>query len=109
MKTWLGLLAAPALVLIVQSADYALLELACARHTMVPPNVVSALAFVFSLFAAALAYRKWRATAEPFPASYDARAARAAFLALSATILGALGALIQLMMWFPQWLLSPCQ
>ncbi|MEX3958435.1 hypothetical protein B0G57_112165 [Trinickia symbiotica] len=109
MKTWLGLLAAPALVLAVQSIDYALVQLACARHSIVSLNIVSAVAFAVSLFATTLAYRKWRTTAAPFPASYDARAARAACLAFAATILGALSALIQLMMWFPQWLLSPCR
>ncbi len=109
MKTWLGLLAAPALVLAVQSTDYALLRLACGRHSTVSLNVVSAIAFAVSVFATVMAYRKWRASAAPFPASYDAHAARAACLAFAATVLGALSALIQLTMWFPQWLFSPCR
>ncbi len=109
MKTWLGLLAAPALVLAVQSIDYALVQIACARHSTVSLNVVSAVAFAASVFATVLAYRKWRATAAPFPASYDARPARAACLAFAATVLGAFSTLVQLTMWFPQWVLSPCR
>ncbi|GLU33320.1 hypothetical protein WKR88_14830 [Trinickia caryophylli] len=109
MKTWLGLLAAPALVLAVQSVDYALVRYTCERGDPVPLNVVSALAFAFSIAATTLAYRNWRHAAAPFPASYEPRAARPAFLAFAATVLGAFSALVQLTMWFPQWLLSPCR
>lgn len=109
MKTWLGLLAAPTLVLAVQSVDYALVRYACERGDPVPLNVVSALAFALSIGATILAYRHWRHAAAAFPASYESRAARPAFLALAATVLGAFSACVQLMMWFPQWLLSPCR
>jgi hypothetical protein len=109
MKTWLGLLVAPALVLGAQSADYALVQFACRWGTRAPLNAVSAVAFVLCATATALAYRKWRATAAPFAASYDTRAARGACLALAATVVGALSTLIQVTMWFPQWLLSPCR
>lgn len=109
MKTWLALLAAPAIVLGAQSADYALVQFACAWRTQAPLYAVSAAAFVFSAVVTVLAYRKWKATAWPFPASYDARAARPACLAFAAMVVGALCTLIQLTMWFPQWLLSPCR
>ncbi|MFP3644830.1 hypothetical protein [Paraburkholderia sp. SIMBA_054] len=39
----------------------------------------------------------------------DAASQRAAFFSLMAMLVAALSALIQLMMWFPQWLLSPCR
>jgi hypothetical protein len=109
MKTWLGLLVAPAIVLGAQSADYALVQFACSWGTQAPLAAVSAVAFVFSAIATVLAYRKWRATSASFAASYDARAARPACLALAATVIAALSTLIQLTMWFPQWLLSPCR
>jgi hypothetical protein len=109
MKTWLGLLAAPTVVLGAQSADYALVQFACRWGTPAPLWAVSALAFVFSAIATIVAFYRWRAAAAPFHASYDARAARPACLALAATLVGALCTLIQLMMWFPQWLLSPCR
>ena len=109
MKTWFGLLVAPTLVLVAQSVNYALVPIACAAHTVAPLGIVSALSFAVSLLATVLAYREWRASAAQFPAGYDARSARAPCLAFAATILGALAALIQLTMWFPQWLLSPCR
>lgn len=108
MKTWLALFAAPAVVLGAQSADYALVQFACSWRTLAPLFAISAIAFVFSAAATALAYRQWRATAASFSASYEARAARPACLAFAATVVGALCTLIQLTMWFPQWLLSPC-
>lgn len=108
MKTWLGLLAAPTVVLGAQSTDYALVQFACRWGTPAPLCVVSATAFVFSAIATIVAFNEWRTTAAPFQAGYDARPARPACLALAAMLIGALCTLIQLTMWFPQWLLSPC-
>lgn len=105
---WMGLLAAPTLVLGTQSINYALVQVACARRSHLALDVVSVLSIAFSLGAASLAYRRWRATSQPFDASYAPRDARAAFVALMSMIVAALCALIQVMMWFPQWLLSPC-
>jgi hypothetical protein len=108
MKTWLGLLAAPTVVLGAQSADYALVQFACRWRMPALLDAVSALAFTFSAVATIVAFIQWRAASVSFPASYDARAARQACFALAATVIGALCTLIQLTMWFPQWLLSPC-
>ena len=99
MMIWLGLLAAPAVVLGAQSANYVLLQPACRYHTM---------AMLFSIGAALLAYRSWRSS-QPCEASYVPRDARTAFLSLMAAIVATLCAVIQLAMYFPQWLLSPCQ
>ncbi|RKT14088.1 hypothetical protein B0G69_7314 [Paraburkholderia sp. RAU2J] len=109
ISIWLGLLVAPAVVLGAQSLNYALVQVACAsgRHTAL--DAVSALAFGFSVIAAWLAYRRWRATVGRFHGSYVPRGARRPFLALMAMLVAALCAVIQLTMWFPQWLLSPCR
>lgn len=109
MSIWLGLLAAPAVVLGAQSLNYALVQFACASGDYTVLDAVSAVAFGFSVMAAWLAYRRWRGTAGPFDASYVPRAARQPFLALMAMLIAALCAVIQLTMWFPQWLLSPCR
>jgi hypothetical protein len=109
MKTWFALLAVPALVLATQSADYALVYYACAWHTRAPLHAVSGVALVISIAATALAYRRWRHTSAPYPASYDPREARQACLACAAMVVGAFGTLVQVMMWFPQWLLSACR
>ncbi|HEY4352280.1 MAG TPA: hypothetical protein VGN31_13700 [Paraburkholderia sp.] len=109
MRIWLGLLAAPAVVLGAQSANYVLLQPACRYHTMAMLHVVSVAALLFSVGAALLAYRSWRVSSQPFAASYVPRDARTAFLSLMAAIVATLCAVIQLAMYFPQWLLSPCQ
>ena len=109
MSIWLGLLVAPVAVLGAQSLNYALLQLACASRRYTALNAVSAVAFLFSVLAAWLAYRRWRGSAASFGASYVRRAARPSFLALMAMLVAALCAVIQLTMWFPQWLLSPCR
>ncbi|MFC0398776.1 hypothetical protein [Paraburkholderia rhizosphaerae] len=109
MRIWLGLLAAPAVVLGTQSANYALLQLACRRQSMATLHVVSIAAILFSVAAALLAYRCWRESSPRYRASYVPRGARSAFLSLMAAIVAALCAVVQLAMYFPQWLLSPCQ
>jgi hypothetical protein len=109
ISIWLGLLAAPAVVLGAQSLNYALVQLACASGQHAALDAVSAVAFMFSVFAAWVAYRCWRGTAGRFDGSYAPRDARQPFLALMAMLTAALCALIQLTMWFPQWLLSPCR
>jgi hypothetical protein len=105
---WLGLLAAPLVVLGTQSIDYALVQVACATGNRTAMNAVSASSFCFSLLASYLAYLHWRRSPTRAEASYAARSARPSFLALMAMLVAALCALIQLMMWIPQWLLSPC-
>ncbi|PXW26415.1 hypothetical protein [Paraburkholderia caballeronis] len=107
MNTWLALLAAPALVLAVQAANYALVHVACARQAAWPLAALSAFGVLFSAAIAWLAWRRWRSLIPPH-ADDPARRARAAMLACAATWVGALSLLIQLTMWFPQWLLSPC-
>ncbi|CAG9229368.1 conserved membrane hypothetical protein [Paraburkholderia sabiae] len=110
--SWAGLLAAPLVVLGAQSLNYALVHVACAQRNTVALGIVSAVAFVFSVAAAWLAYRRWRRVShsrEPNASDNSIPAAHAAFFPLMAMLVAALSALVQLMMWFPQWLLSPCQ
>jgi hypothetical protein len=109
MDIWLGLLAAPTAVLATQSIDYALIRLACASGAQWPMHAVSVAAFAFCAFSAWLAHRRWRAERSLGAPAYAPRVARPGFFALMATIIGALSALIQLAMWFPQWLLPACQ
>jgi hypothetical protein len=109
MDIWLGLLAAPTAVLATQSLDYALIRLACAHGAAWPMHAVSAAAFLFCAFSAWLAYGRWRAERSAGEPLYAARPARGAFFALMAMIVGALCAVVQLAMWFPQWLLPACR
>ncbi|SDJ48296.1 hypothetical protein SAMN04487926_15421 [Paraburkholderia steynii] len=103
--SWLGLVVAPFVVLGAQSLNYALVQVACAQRSTLALDVVSAVAFLFSVAATVLAHTRWRLMSR----ARDAGAACAAFFALMAMLVAALSALIQLMMWFPQWLLSACR
>ena len=103
--SWLGLIVAPFVVLGAQSLNYALVQVACAQRSTLALDVVCAVAFLFSVAATVLAYTRWRLMSR----ARDADGASAAFFAQMAMLAAALSALIQLMMWFPQWLLSPCR
>lgn len=107
MTTWLALLAAPALVLAVQAANFAMVRLACEQRLAWPLAALSAFGVLFSAAVTWLAWRRWRLLVPPH-ASDPARSARAAMLACAAAGVGTLSLLVQLTMWFPQWLLSPC-
>ncbi|RKR31547.1 hypothetical protein [Paraburkholderia sp. BL17N1] len=109
MSVWPGLLAAPVAVVGAQSINYALVQEACRTGSHVALDAVSAAGFLFCVAAAWLAYRRWRTAASVPAANYVSHGARRPFFALMAMVVAALCALIQLMMWFPQWLLSPCR
>ncbi|SEJ17059.1 hypothetical protein [Paraburkholderia diazotrophica] len=106
---WLGLLAAPIVVLSVQSIDYALVHVACTHGSRLALGIVSGIGLLFSGATAWLAWRLWRSASRRSAQSGTASHARVAFFAVMAMLVGALCTLIQLMMWFPQWLLSPCR
>lgn len=107
MTTWLALLAAPALVLAVQSANFAFVHVACERQLAWPLAALSGFGVLFSALVAWFAWRRWRALVPP-TADDPARSARAAMLACAAAWVALLSLLVQFAMWFPQWLLSPC-
>ncbi|MEM5436100.1 hypothetical protein [Paraburkholderia diazotrophica] len=106
---WLGLLAAPVVVLSVQSIDYALVHVACSHGSRLALDIVSCIGLLFSGATAWFAWRLWRSASRPAAQSGTANDARVAFFALMAMLVAALCTLIQLMMWFPQWVLSPCR
>ncbi|MEX3936651.1 hypothetical protein AB4Y32_33585 [Paraburkholderia phymatum] len=106
---WLGLLAAPAIVLTAQSIDYALVHVACSHGSRLALDIVSCMGLLFSGATAWFAWRLWLRASRPSAQSGTESDARVAFFASMAMWVGALCALIQLMMWFPQWILSPCR
>jgi hypothetical protein len=109
MDIWLGLLAAPTVVLAAQSMNYALIRSACATGVVWPLHVVSALTFGFCVLSSWIASIRWRDEGHAERSTDASRAARDAFFAMMATIIGALSALVELAMWFPQWILAPCR
>jgi hypothetical protein len=109
MDIWLGLLAAPTVVLAAQSMNYALIRWVCATGAVWPLHMVSALTFGFCVLSSWIASIRWRDEGHAQGPTYASRAGRGAFFAMMATIVGALSALVELAMWFPQWILAPCR
>ena len=113
-RTWLALLAAPALALLYQTLAYAAVPPACSMQTMLFVHALSIAALLGCLVPTLLAAREWRrlhADAAPgtTPDS-DAPmpAVRQRFLAAAATGVGALFTLVVASQWFAAWVLSPC-
>jgi hypothetical protein len=111
MPNWPALLVAPSLALTNLSVTYALVTPSCTRQSMLAPNLVSAVFLLACIWMSWCAWRNWRADrpAEgPSAGDSDAAPARPSFVALVATMVGALSSLVVLAQWFPQWVLSPC-
>jgi hypothetical protein len=111
MGNWPALLVAPTLALTNLSVTYAMTTPACARQSMLAPNLVSAAFFLACAWMSRGAWRNWQAgrdSAGPAAGETDAAPDRGPFLALVALMVGALSCLAVLAQWFPQWVLSPC-
>jgi hypothetical protein len=111
MGNWPALLVAPSLALTNLSVTYALTTPACARQSMLAPNLASGVFLLACAWMSWGAWRNWRAglRADGSTAGEtDAAPDRPPFLALVATMVGALSCLVVLAQWFPQWVLSPC-
>jgi hypothetical protein len=122
MGNWPALLLAPSLALTNLSVTYALVTPSCSRQSMLAPNLVSAVFLLACLWMSWGAWRNWRAGYQTEHAQQamfrgehaaaagetDAAPDRSPFLALVATMVGALSSLVVLAQWFPQWVLSPC-
>ena len=112
MRSWFALILAPSIALAVQSVMYALVTPSCASQSRVAMHASAAVALVIVTVLAVLAYSDWTVHhAEPgsVPDSDagDPRSARR-FLAIVATAVASLSALVVLAMWFGLWVLSPC-
>jgi hypothetical protein len=115
MRTWPALLLAPLLALAQQSICLSLTRHACHQQTTLALNVVSGMTLLAILAVTALAASAWRstraATDRPAGAAQreDTRSGRRPhFLAVAATLMGTLSALVSLLMWMPVWVLVPC-
>ncbi|MEJ6022066.1 hypothetical protein [Ramlibacter sp. PS4R-6] len=108
MRIWLALLAAPSLALAAQAIMFALVTPSCSTQTRVAIHAVAAVALVLCLGFIGLA----RSAGAPvrFGADHDDGEASTTrhFLAIVATAVGAISALVVLGMWIGAWVLSPC-
>lgn len=112
---WPALLLAPLIALGDLSLLYALVAPSCARQDSIVLHTLAALSVALTLGMTVLAWRGWVATADREDGAtgvtgsdvHDSRS-RARFVALVATLTGALSSLVVLALWIPIWMLSPC-
>ena len=115
---WPALLLAPLLALADISLAYALVSPACARQDGAILHVVLAVSLAMALAMTTVAWRHWRAVVPSSPDADAAQrttwsdgsdaAARPGFVALMATLVGALSSLVIVALWTPVWWLPPC-
>jgi hypothetical protein len=111
MRIWLALLAAPSLALACQSIMYALVTPSCSVQTRLLIHLAALVSLALALLFTLLARGQWRVRKHA-PAGPDSDAAdpptNRRFLAIAATAVGGLSALVILTMWIAAWVLSPC-
>lgn len=115
VSVWPGLLLAPLLALGHLSLAYSLVTPSCARQGGAGLHGLAVCSLVAALAMTLLAWRAWAALARPGEARGDVTSSdsghaegRGRFVALVATLVGALSSLVILAMWVPLWLLPPC-
>ena len=112
MRSWLALIAAPSLALLAQAIMFALVTPSCMEQTRAVIHAVAALFLAINAVLAVLAYGDWmRYGALPGqpPDSDEADpASTRRFVAIAATGVAALSALVVLAMWIGVWVLWPC-
>jgi hypothetical protein len=109
MGNWPALLLAPSLALTNLAITYALVTPACARQSMVAPNVLTGLVLAACAWMSWRAWRNWKVGRSlGRAAARDHVPDRPPFVAFVAALVGALSCLAVLGQWFPQWVLSPC-
>jgi len=115
LKVWPALLVSPLLALGHLSLAYALVTPSCARQDHATLHALTVASLLLSLLMTLPAWRIWRRLTR----SQDARSrashsdaghaeSRQPFLALVATLVGALSTLVIAAMWLPVWVLPPC-
>ncbi|HEX2540213.1 MAG TPA: hypothetical protein VHM00_03920 [Caldimonas sp.] len=112
---WPALLLAPLLATGHVSLAYALVSPSCARQDSLVLHALSALSLLLTAAMTAQAWRHWSAitaSTEHRPGvtwsdGSDA-GAQSGFIALVATLAGALSALVVVAAWIPMWVLPPC-
>lgn len=108
-KSWPALIVAPLLALGSQAVMYALVTPSCSLQTRLPIHAVAAASLLAVIALTVLAFREWQqASGVRPPMDSDAPHNTQRFLDACATALGALSALVILMMWMGVWVLSPC-
>lgn len=108
MRSWPGIVLAPALALADQSVAYALVQWGCHAQQFAALQLVH---LVFLVAALATIVPPWAGAMRP-PVADAGRPGdnhdRDHFMCVVAVMVGSLSALVIVALWIPQWVLSPC-
>ena len=111
MKSWSALVLSPSIALGAQSVMYSLVTPSCASQSRFGLHAAAAVALLLVLVLGALAFGEWSVhtgVAGGADSDLGDPAARRRFLAVVATAVSAISALVIVGMWFGLWVLSPC-
>ena len=118
LAVWPALLGGPWLALVLQSAAYSSVGPACLAHGSGRLHLLAGTALVIVVAFTLLAWLEWRRCS--LDANHEGRNYRVTesdtgqarqrkpFLAMTATAVGAISALVVAAIWLPIWFLSPC-
>jgi small-conductance mechanosensitive channel len=111
VKSWLGLLLAPLVVLVAQSTLYSMVTPSCSQQMRLDMHIAAAVALVIVAILAVLAFAESSLRrGEPALPDHDGahHPVPRRFLADMAAAVAILSCLVILAMWFALWVLGPC-
>ena len=112
VKSWLGLLLAPLVVLVAQSTLYSMVTPSCSQQIRLDMHIAAAVALAIAAILAVLAFaesslRRGEPTSPDHDGAHHPVPRR--FLADCAAAVAGLSCLVILGMWFAMWVLGPCE
>jgi hypothetical protein len=108
MRLSIPILVTPLIALAQQSANYALVPLACAKQQHLVLHIVFAASLALVIGATAMAWRVWREAGADAPGDHGDPASRTRFLAMLGIMVSALMALTILAQWLMAAFIPPC-
>jgi hypothetical protein len=111
VKSWLGLVVAPVVVLVAQSTLYSMVTPSCSQQVRLDMHIAAAVALAVAAILAVFAFAESSLhRGEPSSPDHDGAHAPVPrrFLADMAAAVAGLSCLVILAMWFALWVLGPC-
>ena len=105
---WFAMLAGPAAWMLGLNLDYALVRVACARHTTLPLHGVTLATLALAAAGGWVAWREWRRVGGGWPGEAWGPEARSRFMAVMGMLAAAFFGLVIVAQWVSKLFLNPC-
>ncbi|HET8657187.1 MAG TPA: hypothetical protein VFL93_16795 [Longimicrobiaceae bacterium] len=105
---WFAVLAGPTAWILGMLANYSLVRVACAKHSMLSLHLVSLGALLLALGGGAVAWREWRRAGSEWPGEGSGPLVRSRFMAVIGVLASAFFTLVIVAQWIAQLFLNPC-